>query len=319
MISLGNRSRDSRRSSRSIWLTAIANPAARSLIFIVLLAFNMPALGQDRLRSEAPKQRVVVMSRGQWKVPLETVHCLSLASTKKIKILDKDYSGAPEVKALIGRSFNDLSVHLDDPQCKYVYVIAVPTHDRAVRLRGQPAVILASVGVCEWESPSTINPNRCSQKNVWFFQKNIPPLELIATAFMAFTEPQDRHWAMFQPGSVPQPCTAANTKSVFFKADKAPADEPLVIAATIVDLIRPEDWSRAKAAATPIANSLYAVTRVDKILKGTVSYSATTIYLNASVGRCVQPVKVGDSGILVGSANEIGGGIVRFFPRLNSE
>jgi hypothetical protein len=176
------------------------------------------------------------------------------------------------------------------------------------------------VGLCEWAAPQIIDPNRCSQKNVWFFQGDVEPLELVATAFKAFVEPQDRHWAVFRADTTNEarePCTSANMRSIFFTHGHVPDDEALIVQTTIVDLIRPEDWSGAKVSTKQPQSSLYAVAHVEKVLKGAVWNDATALFVNASVGRCVQPLKVGDAGILVGSANEVSGGIARFFPRLN--
>jgi len=236
-------------------------------------------------------------------------------------ILGSDYSDHPDVLAEFGKSFGGLPIRVDDPSCQYVALTAISTHDRAVQLRGQPALILTSVGICEWATPQTIDPNRCSQKNVWFFQGDVEPLELVATAFKAFVEPQDRKWQVFRPDTTSEvsgPCTSANMRPIFFLPSNVPADEALIVQTTIIDLIRPEDWSGAKISTTQLQSSLYAVAHVDKVLKGAIWNDVTSLFVNASVGRCVDPLKVGDAGILVGSANDVSGGTVRFFPRLNT-
>jgi hypothetical protein len=280
------------------------------------------ALVHNSSQSKAPNQRFVAMSRGQWKIPLETVQCLNRANQgKAFMIFGKNYYDDPAVTALFSKSFGGVPMSADDPNCKYVGFTAVSTFARAVRLHGQPALILASPYLCEGEAAQTIDSNRCSQKNVYFFQEKIEPLELLTIAFKAFIEPQDREWKVFRPDAADdkhEPCTPANTKSIFFQVESVPLDEPLMVKTTIVDLIRPEDWSRAKIDTSPLDNSLYAVGHVDKVLKGAVGRDTTVLFVDASVGRCVRPLKIGDTGILVGSANDVLGGIVRFFPRLNA-
>jgi hypothetical protein len=303
----------------SQWLGTKGKPVAACVAIAIIIAVSASASRQSSLRPEGSGERTVVMSRGQWKVPIESVKCLSRSSTRKTMILGSDYSDYPDVLAEFGKSFGGLPIRVDDPSCQYVTLTAISTHDRTVQLRGQPALILTSVGICEWGgTPQTIDPNRCSQKNVWFFRGDVEPLELVATTFKAFVEPQDRKWKVFHDttNEMRESCTSTNMQSIFFPPDNAPDDEPIV-QTTIVDLIRPEDWSGAKIGSTPPQSSLYAVAHVDKVLKGAIWKDATALFVNASVGRCVHPLKVGDAGILVGSANDVSGGTVRFFPRLN--
>jgi hypothetical protein len=306
------------------WLGTMNITLARrmTVAIIIIIAVIVVLHGRSPMRPDSSNGRTVIMSRGQWKIPLETVQCLSRSSTKKTMILGSDYSDDPEIVTLFGESFGALPIRVDDPSCTYVYFTAPPARlNRSVKLQEQPAIILASVGVCEWATPPEVNPNQCSQKNVWYFQEKIEPAELVTIAFRAFVEPQDSHWKAFHfngANEEHEPCTSANTKSIFFPPESVPADEPLVVKTTIVDLIRPEDWSRAGVSPSQPKTSRYAVAHVDKVLNGAIWPDTTALFINASVGRCVHPLKVGDTGILVGSANDVSDGIVRFFPRLNS-
>ena len=187
---------------------------------------------------------------------------------------------SPKSSALIGKSFNGLPVKIDNPGCKYVYINAIATNDRSVQLRGQPALILAAVGVCEWETPTTINPNQCSQKNVWFFQKNIPPFELISTAFKAFVEPQDRYWVEFRPGTAHESRAHPQTRSPFFSkptmcplmnhwSSRRPSSISSVPKIGVVQKSMPRRW---RVLSTRWREST-------RLSKDVISYGATTLYI----------------------------------------
>jgi hypothetical protein len=306
------------------WLSTINNMVANRIIvaMIIIIAIIVVSHGKSPTRTDSSNGRAVIMSRGQWNIPLETVQCLSRSSTKKTMILGRNYSDDAEIIALFSKPFGALPIRVDDPSCTYVYFTAPPPRlNRSVTFQGQPAIILASVGVCEWATPPEVNPNQCSQKNIWYFQEKIEPAELVTIAFRAFVEPQDSYWKAFYLNGADEehePCTSANTKSIFFPPESVPADEPLVVKTTIVDLIRPEDWSRARVSPLQPKTSRYAVAHVDKVIKGAIWPDTTALFINATVGRCVHPLKVGDTGILIGSANDVSDGIVRFFPRLSS-
>jgi hypothetical protein len=151
---------------------------------------------------EAVRDRTVFVSKGQWKVPLDTVRCLSANRTegtwKKIVILGQDYADKPEIADIISKGFGGAPVKYDDPSCHYVFFVA-ESGRLPVRYKGQYTQILASVGVCEWSAPKRVDPNRCSQKNIWFFRADIAPLDILTIGVSAFVEPQDQDWKAFNP------------------------------------------------------------------------------------------------------------------------
>jgi len=115
------------------------------------------------------------MFKAQWKIPLETIHCVSRSSTRKTMILGKDYSDDPEIATLFGDAFGVGPARVDDASCTYIFFTGIWHRTRAVRLYGRPTVMLGSIGVCEWAA------DLCSQKEVDFFQE-LKPLELLKSS-----------------------------------------------------------------------------------------------------------------------------------------
>src|ERR1041385_266426 len=135
----------------------------------------------QHLRLQQPmsdQQNSMVMLKGAWKIPLETIHCVSRSSKRKTMILDKDYSGDPRVATLFGDAFGVGPARVDDASCMFVDFNAIGHSDQAVRLYGRAAVVLGSVGVCEWRAPPDPDGNSCSDKKIYFFRES-EALELL--------------------------------------------------------------------------------------------------------------------------------------------
>jgi hypothetical protein len=238
-------------------------------------------------------------------------------------ILGKDYSDDPEIASLLGDAFGVGPARVDDPSCAYIGFLGISHYTGAVRLSGRPAVMLSSIAVCEWGIPLAPNADLCSQKDIYFFQ-TVEPLELLKVSLAAFVEPQDRGWRVFNAATAYEPCRDMNRKSIFFGPKNIPSNEtpinesPVIIKVRIVDLIQPENWSRPEIANVHPESSYYGIAHVDEILKGGLAWHAISVLVDALVGRCVQPLRIGDAGILVGSANDVSGGRMRFLPLLNN-
>jgi len=168
------------------------------LIVVVLLG-GLVAASLMKWFDPTPNEFWAVASKNQSAIDLYGVSCLSVDS-QKVVFDRKDYSDPKLLEAIVGTlPIKNVLFNVDYGTCPLgFFVTVVPGQVSAVRYQGLVAEYLVSIGVCERTSNGRMNPNRCTDKNIYVFNPRVEPHELFALALVGLAKPQTDEWEVFK-------------------------------------------------------------------------------------------------------------------------
>jgi hypothetical protein len=140
-----------------------------------------------------------VASKNQSAIDLDGVSCLSVAS-HDVVFDRKDYSDPRLLEAIVGQlQIKIVLFDVDYATCPWgFFVTVVPGQVSAVKYQDLFAQYLVSIGVCERSPNGRMNPNRCTDKNVYVFNPHVEPHELFTLALIGLVKSQMDEWEIFK-------------------------------------------------------------------------------------------------------------------------
>jgi hypothetical protein len=132
-------------------------------------------------------------------VSIDGLRCLSI-DPRKVVVDQKEYWGAGLVEA-IADTLPVKAVLLDAnyETCPWgFFVTVVPGLISAVQYHGRSARYLVSIGVCERIATGTLIAGKCLNKNIYIFNSDVEPRDLLLVALAGLARSQVDEWEVFQ-------------------------------------------------------------------------------------------------------------------------
>jgi hypothetical protein len=173
--------------SKALWSVAV--------VVVAVLLVASAALRDDR----RPSKLRAAASLNSSDIRIDGLRCLSV-DPQKVVVDQKQYSDPRLVETIVDiLSIKAVVLDADNTTCPWgFFVTVVPGLVSAVRLHGEPAKYLVSIGVCERTSRGTLNPGKCLNKNIYFFNSDIEPRGLLSVALVGLARSQTQKWEEFQ-------------------------------------------------------------------------------------------------------------------------
>jgi hypothetical protein len=146
-----------------------------------------------------PNEFLAAAAQNQSAVRIDGVSCLSIGSNQVV-FDQKDYSDPKLVEAIVNTlSIKTVLFNADGAACPWgFFVTVVPGLISAVRYDDLFARYLVSIGICERTPDGKMNPNKCTDKNIYVFNSRAEPHELFLLALAGLARPQASEWQVFK-------------------------------------------------------------------------------------------------------------------------
>jgi hypothetical protein len=167
-------------------------------VFAVLSVGLLVAFAARNFSTDPTKIQVAA-SVNSSDILVDGLRCLSI-DPRKVIVDEKNYS-EPNLVETIGKILPVRAVLFDADvgTCPWGFFATVVTgRVSAVRLHGQPAEYLVSIGICERTPNRTLYPGNCTNKNIYVFNSGVAPHELLVTALAGLAKSQAKDWEVFQ-------------------------------------------------------------------------------------------------------------------------
>ena len=175
------------RKSKALWSVAV--------VTVAVLVVASAALRDDGL----PGKLRAAVSQSSSDIRIYGLRCLSV-DPHNVVVDQKQYSDPRLVETIVDiLSIKTVLLEADNMTCPWgFFVTVVPGLVSAVRLHGEPARYLVSIGVCERKPGGALNPGKCLNKNVYVFNSDVEPHGLLSVALVGLARSQTQAWEVFQ-------------------------------------------------------------------------------------------------------------------------